>query len=321
MTSFRGVDQAIILQSFENLFELSDRHHPENEYPNIYGRINNLRMPCDEAPDEPPVFEKVEAARNDLELATAIGYDAYLGRLYDLMLYHAINNTDLKGRDLFRDLTRLGVFEGAHSADRTEIDVEVDTYIKAHATASFRLRKAFYVTSMSRDRRAHFEQSRGLDQKPSLKSLWQDAKCFIGEFCDERMNFANLGASSSLRRFGVVLPDFNNSGTPFARIDARTSAQMQIVRAMRPFVLLREFEQMGIGVITDSLDYKDAKLGVSFDCTLRAARALKFLCPELDVVDSRGEPVKPLAPDNNVQSIDVSGLNQDRLLFNLTGLG
>ena len=313
MPSYRGVSQADLIKSINDALELLETHSPG---PVTQANIDKLRA-VDPATNQSPLGA-IAAAADDAALAAAMrGTWKVLGFMSPVFRFHALDDTDGKGLDVYKRLGAFGALSGARDMAYHPEDGEMDSYLTvqyAHKLAAKMpvvtgLKNIFWsVAANGRD---------GFGASRKLNSLVRQARRGASD-ADLTDKFLKLdirdrhlvvdaasaalglhdGQKSKLPEvdcmgyYGLVIPELGKSlnwGSPEV---GDLSEKVQTI--IEPFFALDEVNMCGVGGIGFRMD---GPQGVTFGSTLRVAQAVKAAFPDMEVVDHKGNKIElPPAP-------------------------
>ena len=258
MSSYRGVTQADLVRSITDAIEMLEKH---STGPAMQGYIDGLKKPDANGVSK---LSAIAAAADDVSLVNAVnasGVSYLFARGYEVMQYHALNNTDKKGRAVFRDLNSWGAMSGAMTMEFNKYDAEFQKYLKSHKL------------------RASFNKVVGVFTGATKEVL--------------------LPQEQPLQRYGVAI-DALTTGLVKHTDPAIKAIRNDVEQALSPFYELDEVNMTGIGIILWP-SKKGDPIGVVFNASARAAAAVAAAVPDLPVLNSKGERINPPAPKPQAQ--------------------
>lgn len=289
MPSYRGLDQSAVLHALQNGLALLEKHP--------IGAEGKRQVTEGKA-----ALSAIAAATSDLELVGAIRdcHAVYFfNRLYPVMEYHAVNNTDGVGLQVFEDLSRCGAFGGAMSQEYNQLDHEQECWLMcryvrkiedSHDISS--LKGWFTLAALG-----ICDQTRAVRGKTLTDE--EIAECFDVMQFPERdtvmrtacqmagMVPENLPDKNPIQRYGIAIP-----GMEYPLDSVTRALRQEIDNILAPFWTLDEVRMSGLGAINPDHP-ADNVLGITFNSTRRAAEAVATAFPQHVVVDSQGQKVKP----------------------------
>ena len=281
MPSYRGVDQSVVAQSIVDILELLKK--------NSSGSVLDSRL-------KDISVDKILSAQNDLELAQAVsdsGIKGRLCRISELLTFHAVKNTDGKGYEIFKTLASWDAFSGIRRLSYGDMDKEADAYIKKHSSLSFRFKKAKLILSEVKTLRKEmladydYKGMRGVFNKAAEHVY--DGVLFVDSLLSDHL--PRLPVSYAMDRYGVVVPGLSEMKVRITDPSViELSDKTELV--LKPFYDLDEVGSTGIGHI-GSIYKKNDQFGVVFDSTRAAAEAVAAAFPQHQVIDSKGNVIKP----------------------------
>ncbi len=258
MPSYRGVTQADLVRSINDAVDMLEKH---STGPAMQGYIDGLRKPDANGVSK---LGAIAGAADDVSLVNAVnasGVTYLFARAYDVLQYHALNNTDKKGRAVLRDLNSWGAMSGAMTMEFNQYDAEFEKFLKAH-----KLRSAFNKV--------------------------------VGIFTGATKEVL-LPQEQPLKRYGVAIDGLTTGLVKYDDASV-TAIRDKVEEALSPFYELDEVGMTGIGMISWP-SKKGDPIGIVFDGSARAAFAVAAAIPEMAVLDSKGQRVNPPAPKTQAQ--------------------
>ncbi len=253
MPSYRGVSQADLVRSITDAVTMLEKH---STGPAMQGYIDGLKQPDANGVSK---LGAIAAAADDVSLVQAVnasGVTYLFARGYDVLQYHALNNTDGKGRGILRDLNNWGAMSGAMTMEFNQYDAEFQDFLGNH-----KLRSAFNKV--------------------------------VGLFTGATMEIMRP-QETPLQRYGVAI-DGLTTGLVNYTDQAVSDIRSKVEEALSPFYELDEVGMTGIGMIMWP-SKKGDPIGIVFDGSARAAFAVAAAIPDMPVLNSKGQPVTPPKP-------------------------
>jgi hypothetical protein len=313
MAEYRGIDKSIILATLNEAFELLETYSPG---PETQKRIDALRQPGE---DGVAPLNKIANARDDAELAMAIRSTPatyIVNRLYPVLEFHALNDTDGKGRGVLVALHKWGAVGGAMTMEYNALDGEADTFravnYARHTVLDEKTTNDVFdiMQHVSQD---HGARGRAWQAITDLVAMGQkdatDAemgKVFLKLDLHERhilttvlTNVSELGSPRDLKtdnamgRFGVAIDEYTKGKVNHTDPAVKT-VRDKVEAALSPFYDTDEVNMTGIGIIVSGEFKKgESPLGIVFGSTRRAAEAVALAVPDREVLDHTGKRVFP----------------------------
>lgn len=328
MPSYRGVSQTDLIQSINDALELLETHSPG---PGIQKNIDNLRV-VDPATNQSPLG-KLAAAQDDLQLVEAVrGLWQVTGFMSPLYCFHAMEDTDGKGLNVYKQLGAWGATSGARDMAYHEEDGEMDSYLVAQYAKKLAQRMPV-ITGLKNIFWAVATNGRdGLLSAHKLNSIVRKARRGASdtELQDAFLKHEDIrdrhiivdAAEASLHRyegqknnlpeiecmgqFGLVMPELGKS-LNWGSAEVTEKAE-KVQKILEPFMALDEVSMCGVGLIMlgDGNFDRNGPQGVMFGSTRRVAEMVKAAFPDMDVIDYKGKAVelpvpKPSTPQPNPQ--------------------
>jgi hypothetical protein len=313
MADYRGIDKSIILSTINEALELLETYSPG---PETQKRIDALRVP--DATGVSPLGA-IANAKDNKELANAIGSSGatyILNRLHNVLEFHALADTDGKGRGVLVALHKWGGIGGAMTMEYNALDGESDTFRAVNFARNTAMSEktlqdaADIMQHISQD---HGARGRAWQAMTDLVEMGNDGKTdaemgkvFLKLDLHERYilttiltNVSDLGTMDKLKvepamgRFGVAIEDYTK-GKINHTDPAVETVRNRVEDALGPFYETDEVNMTGIGII-GSGEFKKgvSPLGIVFGSTRRAAEAVAAAMPECEVLDHEGKRVFP----------------------------
>ena len=318
MPSYRGVSQADLIKTVYDAIELLETHSPG---PVTQQNIDQLRA-VDPATGQSKLGA-LAAAADDAALVDAVRATwKVLGFMSPMFGFHALNDTEGKGLDVYKRLGAFGALSGARDMAYHPEDGEMDSYLTVQYARKLAekmpvitgLKNIFWsVAANGRD---------GFGASRKLNSLVRQARrgasdadltaTFLKLDIRDRHLVVDAAAASlglhdgqksklpeadCMSYYGLVMPELGKSlnwGSPEV---VEISAKAQ--KVIEPFFALDEVNMCGVGIIMiggRTFD-RNGPQGVTFNSTLRVAQAVKAAFPDMEVVDYKGNKVElPPAP-------------------------
>ncbi|MEZ0261404.1 MAG: hypothetical protein ACAH80_10365 [Alphaproteobacteria bacterium] len=313
MAEYRGIDKSIILSTINEALELLETYSPG---PETQKRIDKLRAP--DATGVSPLGA-IANAKDDKELANAIGSSGatYLvNRLHSVLEFHALADTDGKGRGVLVALHKWGAIGGAMTMEYNALDGEADTFRAVNCarntalTAKTLQDAADIMQHVSQDHGARGRAWQAMTDLVEMgvegKTDAEMGKVFLKLDLHERYilttiltKVSDLGSLKDLKvenamgRFGVAIDEYT-TGKVNHTDPAVKSVRDKVEEALSPFYDTDEVNMTGIGIIVSG-DFEKGKspLGIVFGSTRRAAEAVALALPDREVLDHTGKRVLP----------------------------
>lgn len=313
MADYRGIDQSIIVSTINEALELLETYSPG---PETQKRIDALRVP--DATGVSPLG-MIAKAKDNKELANAIGSSGatyILNRLSSVLEFHALNDTDGKGRGVLVALHKWGGIGGAMTMEYNALDGEADTFRAVNFArhtpmAEESLQKiADILPHVSRDEGAKGRAFQAITDLIEMGAAGESdramGKVFLKLDLHERhivttvfSNVSDLGTRDKLKvenamgRFGVAIDEYT-TGKVNHTDPAVKSVRDKVEAALSPFYDTDEVNMTGIGIIVSGEFRKgESPLGIVFGSTRRAAEAVALALPDREVLDHEGKRVLP----------------------------
>lgn len=315
MPSYRGVDQNDLLKSINDACELLETHSTGPECQKL---IDGLR-----AADPATGVSKLGAIANattDQELAAAVrgsGASWLFICLDEVLQFHAVYNTDGKGRDIAERLSRWGAGDGARVSAYYPIDAEADSWLAVNYArhvepSEENLQKiAGLASALTQDATAlgtafnamtkmvEMNQKGASDEE--MKKIFLDLDLHERYVTRGTLSALSLdGAEASLEleqpmgRFGVVIDDLT-AGRIGGYDPALKAIRDKVEQALGPFYETDEVNMTGIGMITRTGPFVKGETpqGIVFGSSKRAAQAVADALPGMKVLDEQGHALAP----------------------------
>lgn len=322
MPNYRGIEQSALVKSIEDAFELLETHSTGPECQKL---IDAMRA-VDPATGVSPLGA-IKSATDNVALANAVGSSGASWLLIcttEVLQYHAVYNTDGKGRDVYERIAQWGGDDGARVAAYYPIDGEVDSWLavnyarRVEPTEENLEKIAGVAAALTQDATALGTAFNAMTKMIELHATGADDAAiravFLGLDLHERyitrgtLSALSMdGAEAALEveqpmgRFGVVIDDLTTG--KIGGYDASIKAiRDKVEQALDPFYATDEVNMTGIGLITRGNFVKgETPQGIVFGSTKRAAQAVADALPEMKVLDQEGNrmaphTLKPLPP-------------------------
>jgi len=313
MADYRGIDQSIILSTINEALELLETYSPG---PETQKRIEALRVP---GADGVSPLGMIASAKDNKELAAAIGSSGatYLvNRLHSVLEFHALNDTDGKGKGVLVALHKWGGIGGAMTMEYNALDGEADTFLAVNYArhtpmAEETLEKiAQILPQVSQNEEAKGRAYQAVTDLVEMGAEGESdaamGKVFLALDLHERhivttilTNVSDLGSPRALKvenamgRFGVAIDDYTTGKINHTDPMVKT-LRNRVEEALSPFYETDEVNMTGIGIIVNGEFKKgESPLGIVFGSTRRAAEAVAAAMPEWQVLDHNGKRVLP----------------------------
>jgi hypothetical protein len=314
MPNYRGVEQSDLVRSINDALELLENHSTGPECQKL---VDKLR--ATDPKTGVSQLGAIMAAANDDELRIAVRSSsaAWLFICTDEVLqYHAVYNTDGKGRDVVERLHQWGASDGARVASYNPIDAECDgwlavNYARRVEPSEENLQKIAGVASaLTQDAVALGNAFNAMTKMIELhqKGASDDALRNIFLELDLHERYVTRGTLSALSldgaesdlefesptgRFGVVVDDLT-TGKLKGREPEIDALRQKVEQALDPFYTTDEVNMTGIGLITRAPFVKgESPQGIVIGCSRRAAQAVADALPDMKVLDEEGHRLAP----------------------------
>ncbi len=324
MPSYIGVDKSTLLKSLEEGLNLLETHSIGDETQKYIDDIRGINSTQAISP-----LEKIKNAKTDLELVQAVESSkaSYLFlRLYDVMEYHLINDTDGTGKKTVENLAKWGALEGGQTMEYNLLDEEKDSWLLSkyieriiNKTDPVTLKQSFSsILAQMSDKRIRQDFSQGNKLlKTSIKKLKQDkmGKGLASYFKDlslyERNNLLTVGKIKSgmmleertlpvaLSRYGIAIDGLSEGKMNWQDPEVRDLAN-KVNKILEPFFPLAEVDMVGIGLILSNNFKEGAPQGVLFNCSRRVAETIAREMKGYQVMSHEGEIIIPELDQKNV---------------------
>lgn len=324
MPSYIGVEQSALLKSLEQGLSLLEAYSIGDECQAYIDEIRGVNATQGASP-----LEKIKNAKTDLELVQAVGSSktSYLFlRLYDVMEYHLINDTDGIGKETVENLAKWGGLEGAQTMEYNALDKESQSWLLSQYVQRIINKKASIPLSQRFSMMAAQILDKGTRQdlslgnklfKASVENFKKDttgqglSTYFEGLSLSDRhklmmvaqiksgMAVTEKKVSGALSRYGVVIDDLSNGNINWGD-PAVEKTREKLEQILRPFFPLAEVDMIGVGLILRDNSKKGAPQGVVFNCSKRAAETVAKEMKGYQVIDHQGKAVALKQGQNNV---------------------
>lgn len=264
-------------------------------------------------------YGKIAAAQDRVELAQVMsetGSASVLMRLNDVFLFHALVDTDGLARKLYEDLSGWGAFSGMTTMEYRRTDEEKDSHLIVEYAKRLIKMDANQVAASLKETLMGFAERNGAERYHGLienmmeliVSTYEGNEAAVRDaFLQGDLHFRHvmkaafsqasglaeredeLNIPAVFDRFGIV----SEAGAidPMKMRDNPVFREMSA--ALEPFYKTSEVQMTGFGIITFD---EPRKVGIVFTATRPAALAVAQRLPQLEVIDSRGEPLSPASP-------------------------
>jgi hypothetical protein len=321
MPAHLGIEKAEIVSSINDALALLETYSPG---PATQKHIDALRT--GNAGETSPLGA-IAAAKNDVELAQAIqssGVKWLFQRTHEVLMHHAVQDTDKKGLAILTRLTAWNAAGGATTMNYNKVDEEAQTWLAVqtirnqtnltHNEATGRI----YAVRMglsddaSTLNSAHRAVAKMYDQAHNQGASDEAiAKTFLALDLRERHiarsfidaigkddNAPKIELNSPIGRYGVIIESM--SGPDAQPVPPFKVYQTFANTAIR-FSEVGEVEQVAIGII-DPEHLETSPRGITFHATKRVAEAVASALPDHRVIASTGEEIVPPAPPKTVKA-------------------
>jgi hypothetical protein len=322
MVSYRGVAQSDLVKSINDALELLETHSTGPECQKL---IDAMR-----AVDPATGVSKlgaIAAAANDKDLATAVrgsGASWLFICADEVLQYHAVYNTDGKGRDVAERLSQWGAGDGARVSAYYPIDAEVDSWLavnyarRVEPTEENLEKIAGLASALTQDATALGTAFNAMTKMIEMhaKGATDDAMRKVFTDLDLHERYVTRGTLSALSldgaqasleleqpmgRFGLVIDDLT-TGKVNGHDASIKAIRDKVEEALMPFYDTDEVNMTGIGLIVRGVFKKgESPQGIVFGSSKRAAQAVADALPDMKVLDEEGHrlapnTMKPLPP-------------------------
>jgi hypothetical protein len=314
MVSYRGVSKSDLLKSINDAIELLETHSTGPECQKL---IDAMR-----AADPATGVSKLGAiqnAKDDKELAVALrgsGASWLFICMDEVLQYHAVYNTDGKGRDVVERLSQWGASDGARVSAYYPIDAEADSWLavnyarRVEPTEENLEKVAGLAAALTQDATALGAAFNAMTKmiEMNAKGANDDTMRKVFLELDLHERYVTRGTLSALSldgaeakleleqpmgRFGVVIDDYT-TGKISGHDPAIKTIRDKVEEALGPFYETDEVNMTGVGIIVRGEFKKgESPLGIVFGASKRAAQAVADALPDMKVLDEQGHRFAP----------------------------
>ena len=311
MPSYSAVSQVDLLKSINDALDLLAGN---SSGPLCQKEIAGLRTP-DPATGLSPL-DAVAAATTNKDLAAAASrVGGVLQLLQPLLVYHGLNDTGGKGRDVYGALISWGGIRGANSLEFTQRDREMHVYLAVQYARKLAkgtpvaqgLKNTFWSVASAGPHGVVLAHSlnklvrharRGAsdaelkavlaDLNPNDLLQVREAGSFACGFHKTQKN--GLPTETNWHLYCLVIPDAEKLTYKSPEVVPRN---LKVYDILDPFNDAHEAENEGFGYLHQKQNANKPPLGIVFFGSSRAASAVAAAFPDMEVLDEEENRVPP----------------------------